>query len=270
MSQTRVAAEDGAELAVRVEGTGPDLLLVSGLSGTAGFWQPVVDALRPRFRLIRFDQRGIGDSKRGSASCTIATLAADALAVLDEVGAQHVVAVGHSTGGCIVQELARQAPDRVATLVLSATWLGPNAYMAALFKARLALLRASPQDYAVLSALAAHPPAILEQRPYLMDSARRGAPTSEAAQRVVAERIEALLSFDARDWTANLPQRRLVVGAEDDVIVPAYFQRELAAAASSELHLFAHGGHFYPTTRPADFAALVRAFAEGAPAAVPV
>ena len=264
MSATRVTADDGASLAVKTDGTGPDLLLVSGLGGTARFWQPLVDSLGESFRILRFDQRGIGDSDRGHAPCTIATLAADARAVLDQCGSGRAVAVGHSTGGCIVQELARQASDSVAALVLSATWLGPNDYMAALFAARLALLRASPRDYAVLAALAAHPPTWLRRRPELIEAARRAAPTGETARRVVEERIKALLSFNCSAWTADLTQRRFVVGAEDDVIVPADLQRELAAAAPCELHLFDHGGHAFPATRPDDFASLLRAFGSGA------
>ena len=64
MTASRVALKDGAELAVHVDGQGPDLLLVSGLGGTAAFWDPVVACLSARFRVIRFDHRDTGLSAK--------------------------------------------------------------------------------------------------------------------------------------------------------------------------------------------------------------
>ena len=86
-----VATPDGAVLQASAEGEGPALLLVSGLGGTAGFWDANATTLARSFRVIRFDQRGIGASTRGTAPCTIDQLALDCLAVLD--------AAGHRTGG---------------------------------------------------------------------------------------------------------------------------------------------------------------------------
>ena len=106
MAASRVALKDGAELAVHVDGQGPDLLLVSGLGGTAAFWEPVVAPLRARFRVIRFDQRGIATSTRGTAATTIDQLGEDSFAVLDRVGSRRALLLGHSTGGVILQSMA--------------------------------------------------------------------------------------------------------------------------------------------------------------------
>src|SRR5215213_972425 len=84
---TTLRLEDGAEIAVHVDGDGRDLLLVSGLGGTAAFWEPVVAPLRERgFRVIGFDQRGIGASTRGAGAVDIDRLAQDSLAVLEHAG----------------------------------------------------------------------------------------------------------------------------------------------------------------------------------------
>ena len=71
MTVSRVKLADDAELAVHVDGQGPDVMLVTGLGGTAAFWDPVVAPLAKSFRLIRYDQRGIGASSRGTAATTI-------------------------------------------------------------------------------------------------------------------------------------------------------------------------------------------------------
>src|SRR5258705_12733047 len=71
MAVSTALLPDGARLTVHIEGQGPDLLLVSGLGGTASFWSPLVAALAARFRVVRFDQRGIGASTRGEVPVTI-------------------------------------------------------------------------------------------------------------------------------------------------------------------------------------------------------
>jgi len=258
MGTLTVPLADGARLAADVAGAGADVVLVSGLGGTAAFWDPLVPLLSAGHRVIRFDQRGIGRSSRGTAPVTIDQLAEDTLAVMDAVESGAATLLGHSMGGCIVQALARAAPERVGGLILSATWLRPSRYMAALFSARLALLRAAPRDYALLAALLGHPPHTVEADPRLLDAALAMAPAQPEAQEVMAERIAALLSFDAGAWTGGLRMPRLVVGTEDDVVVPVFLQRDLAdAVAETTSRFFPDGGHFYVAARAEALAALI-------------
>lgn len=46
---TSIETPDGAALAIRAEGSGPDILLVSGLGGTAAFWSPIIPPLARNF-----------------------------------------------------------------------------------------------------------------------------------------------------------------------------------------------------------------------------
>jgi len=119
----RTETDDGATLHGFREGHGRPLLLVSGLSGTAGFWADIAATLGRSFQIIRFDQRGIGGSSRGAAPCDIERLARDGLDVLDAAGLDRAVVLGHSTGGCIAQAMAKLAPGRLDGLILSGSWL---------------------------------------------------------------------------------------------------------------------------------------------------
>jgi len=130
-------------------------VLISGLGGTLGFWDQLVDALGADLRTIRFDQRGIAGSERGSAPITIRTLADDAWQVIDALAVERPILCGHSTGGAIVQEMALMRPGASAGLVLSGSWAGPNPYMDALFTLRLDMLTHLPHHYARMSALIA-------------------------------------------------------------------------------------------------------------------
>lgn len=258
MTSSLATLADGARLAVHVEGEGPDLLLISGLGGTASFWAPLVPLLTPHYRVIRFDQRGIAASTRGTAAVDIERLARDALGVLEHVRSERALLVGHSTGGAIVQRMARLDASKAAGAVLSGTWLKPSRYMQELFKARLELLTAAPGAYAATGVFLGYPPGWLNSHWPDFEVAVRAAPAAQAQQDVIAERIRALLAFDGTRDVAHLPQPTLIVGAEDDLIVPSFLQGELAGKLpSAAVHVFPSGGHFFPVTRAEEFAALV-------------
>ncbi|MEC9431609.1 MAG: alpha/beta fold hydrolase [Pseudomonadota bacterium] len=256
-----VETPDGARLNARREGAGPALVLVSGLGGTAGFWDGVAPALTERFEVIRFDQRGIAGSTLGTAPVDIDGLARDVAAVMDAAGIGRFSFLGHSTGGCIGQALAGQAPGRLEALVLSATWGAKSAYMQALFGTRLGLLERDPEAYAASSTLISYAPEWLEANWSAYEGALAKAPRSPEAQAVVRGRIKALMDFDGVEGLDLSSIPTLLLGAEDDMIVPAFLQRALAARLpGAALHLLPDGGHFYPVSRRDDFLAAVRGF----------
>ncbi|MBB4003092.1 alpha/beta fold hydrolase [Aurantimonas endophytica] len=251
-----VSTADGASLKAGRSGAGPTVVLVSGLGGTAGFWTPVVAGLSQAYEVISFDQRGIGASSRGSATTTIGQLADDVLAVLDAADIESAMIVGHSTGGCIAQTLAAKAPDRVRKLCLSATWLRPSRYMTALFETRLRLLEQDPVAYTATATLISFAPAWLEENWSAYERAVAKAPRTEAERTVVAERIAALLAFDGSGSLPAISMPVSIIGAEDDMIVPAFLQRALAEALpAATLTLLPQGGHFFPVSRTEAFLA---------------
>jgi aminoacrylate hydrolase len=271
MASSRLRLKDGAELAVHVDGMGQDLLLITGLGGTAAFWDPVVAPLATRFRVIRFDQRGIGESTRGTAPVDIDRLAEDAFAVLDHVGSRAPLLLGHSTGGVILQSMALIDPSRIAGLVLSGSWIRPNRYMSELFRSRLAILRIAPREYAATVAFLGYPADWLAANWPRYEAMLAAAPMTPAQQEVVAERIEAILKFDRSGEIGAIRLPMLIQGAEDDLIVPAFLQREQARALpSAEVYMFRTGGHFFPVTRVEEFVGVLERFAEGVSSPLPL
>jgi aminoacrylate hydrolase len=262
MAVSRVKLADGAELAVHVDGQGPDLMLVTGLGGTAAFWDPAVAGLTRNFRLIRFDQRGIAASTRGTAATTIAQLGHDAEAVLDHVGSKRAVLLGHSTGGVILQSMALTNEKRIAGLVLSGTWARPNRYMAELFNSRAEILKMLPREYSGMVAFLGYTAEWLNANWQAYEMIRASAPVTPAQQAVVAERIAAILAFDRSKDIHRITVPTLVQGAEDDLIVPAFLNRELAGLIKhAELQMLPTGGHMYPITRTETFVKSLTAFA---------
>ena len=78
------------------------------------------------------------------------------------------------------------------------------------------------------------------------------------AKTVVRERIDALLAFDGSAAIASLMMPILVLGARDDMVVPAFLQDELAAALpGSAKTMLDSGGHLFPVSRPDAFTSTV-------------
>ena len=111
-------------LAWEEAGDGPSVLLIHGLGYDRRGWGPAPTVLADAFRVITFDNRGVGESGDPPGPYSAATMAADALAVLDDARVERVHLVGTSLGGMVAQELASTRPDRVETLVLASTTPG--------------------------------------------------------------------------------------------------------------------------------------------------
>ncbi len=263
MTVSRVKLTDGAELSVHVDGSGPDLMLVTGLGGTASYWDPVVAPLAKTFRLIRFDQRGINASTRGVAATTIEQLGLDGFAVLDSVGSKRATLLGHSTGGVILQSMALHDESRIAGLVLSGSWAKPNRYMAELFGSRAEILKVAPREYSAMVGFLAYTADWLNANWSSFDAMVAAAPFTAAQQVIVAERIRSILAFDRSEDVHRITVPTLVQGAEDDLIVPAFLNRELAGLMPhAKLQMFPTGGHMYPITRTDAFVTALTDFAK--------
>jgi 3-oxoadipate enol-lactonase len=114
----------GAKIYWDVQGQGEPVLLIMGLGWPATMWYRTRPALNARYRTIAFDNRGAGRSDVPAGPYPIATMAADAAAVLDAAGVASVHVLGASMGGMIAQEFTLQYPDRVRSLVLACTACG--------------------------------------------------------------------------------------------------------------------------------------------------
>lgn len=249
-----VTLEDGAQITGFDEGQGQTIFLISGLGGTASFWNPCVSVLAAHHRVLRLDQRGIAASTRGRATCSIEQLARDCLAVMDARDIDSAILIGHSTGGCIAQEMALLAPQRVQRLVLSGTWGQTNRYMQELFGLRRNMLASDPRAYASTAAFLTYEASWLNANWPVYEASLANAPLTSASQKIVQERIDALLSFDRSAALGDIRQPTLILGARDDVLVPAFLQESLAnMLANAEIHIFSHGGHFFPITRTEAF-----------------
>ena len=117
-----IATGGGARISYATSGAGPAVLMIQGVGVAGSGWKPQAEALAQRFRVITFDNRGIGASTVGTEALSVEAMAADAVAIAEaeSIGRFHVV--GHSLGGLISQQVALTAGLRVKSLSLLCTF----------------------------------------------------------------------------------------------------------------------------------------------------
>lgn len=112
---------NGARIYYEVEGDGSPLLLIHGGLGSLRMWDDVAAAVSDQYQVIRYDTRGFGQTETEDIEFSNR---ADAVAVLDHVGAESAVVVGQSRGGNIALDLSLEHPQRVTALVSVAGGVG--------------------------------------------------------------------------------------------------------------------------------------------------
>ena len=104
------------------EGTGTPVVLIHGLAGDHSGWLAQIEVLRQNYRVIAFDNRGAGKSTQIDEAVTTAELATDTLLLMDHLEIPRAHVVGRSMGGAVAQHMALQAPERIISLTLCASF----------------------------------------------------------------------------------------------------------------------------------------------------
>ena len=265
------ASNGSVRIAYTDEGDGPPLLLVHGLAYCREGWGPAYDRLAETYRLISFDNRGVGESDAPRGPYTVASLTGDAIAVLDAAGVDRVHVVGMSLGSLVGQTLAAESPERVDRLVLVGSTPGgwrahpiPRPFLLLLLQAP-ALEREELLRRLVENGLS---PRTLAERPELVETIlgyrRRRAPAlgpwlSQAA---------AGAWFGVLGRPGPIVAPTLVIhGSDDTVIDPRNALLLERSIPGAELEIFEDTGHLLFWEEPDRFVATVQRFLSGRAAA---
>lgn len=112
---------NGIEIYYEEHGSGEPLLLIMGWGCNAATWKPQLPGLAARFRVIAFDNRGVGRTSAPAGPYSIELLAQDTVGLLDALGIARAHVFGISMGGMIAQEFVLRHPLRVGALMLGCT-----------------------------------------------------------------------------------------------------------------------------------------------------
>jgi pimeloyl-ACP methyl ester carboxylesterase len=112
-------AEDG-------DPSAPPILLLHGITSFGRTWDWIVPALAERFRVLRLDFRGHGQSDRAPGEYTAPGYVTDAVAALEQAAGQPCVVIGHSLGGATAAALTQQHPHLLTGAIMEDPPLGPT------------------------------------------------------------------------------------------------------------------------------------------------
>lgn len=236
----------------------PVLLFLHYWGGSSRTWAPVMEALPAAWRCIAPDLRGWGDSEAPMDDAyALVNMAADIEALIDNLGLQNFVLVGHSMGGKVAQLIASRRPSGLAGVVLVAP--APPSPLAMPPEALAAMASAYVSRASVMGAidhmLTANPlqPALREQ---VIEDSLKGSAAAKAAwpTGTALEDISALVPY------IDVPV--LVIGGElDRVDQIATLKAELLAKVQhSVLHVLPGIGHLSPLEAPTQVAQCIEAF----------
>ena len=111
----------------RISGKGYPLVMIMGYSGTMDIWDPtVLRILSSRYKVVTFDNRGMGGTDTGDLRFTMEQFADDTAGLMDALGIQKAHVLGWSMGTNIAQELALRHPEKVNKLILYAADCGTD------------------------------------------------------------------------------------------------------------------------------------------------
>jgi pimeloyl-ACP methyl ester carboxylesterase len=254
------------ELDYERSGSGPPLLLIMGMSGTALTWgEPFLELLRRDFEVIVYDHRGVGASSALEPPVTIAQLAEDASALLTalEIDSAHVL--GISMGGMVAQELALSHPEQVRTLTLGCTYCGgpdstetdPSVLQrlgAAMLSGSRELAIRTGWEINVSRAVAEDADAFAA---FLAVAERRA-----VAVPVIMAQLQACIAHDTSTRLRELTVPTLVIHGTEDQMLSVENGRLLARLVpGSRLETFEGVGHLFFWEQPERAAELVRSHA---------
>ena len=114
---------DGVPIHYDVQGSGKiALVFVHGWCCNRGHWAGQVDHFAPHYTLVTIDLAGHGASGRDRSRWTMSSFGRDVVAVVEQLGLEQAVLIGHSMGGLVIVEAARCLPTAVIGLVGVDTW----------------------------------------------------------------------------------------------------------------------------------------------------
>jgi pimeloyl-ACP methyl ester carboxylesterase len=271
---------NGITLAVTDHGSAsagrPRALVLAHATGFCGeVWRPLVPALRSRFRVITYDQRGHGDSDKPDGPYSWSSFVDDLAGVLEALALREVHAVGHSKGGAAVAGVAATRPGLIARAALLDPVLVPrlperdgdppsNALADGARRRRM--VWESRQQ--ILDAFASRPPFDVWRRDFL-EAYVDGGTTERADGRVELKcpgEIEArVYEGGARSSSLEyLPRVKvpvlLVAGGRSTTLPPDRARQASDLLEQGRLEVLADVGHFVPMEAPEEVLRLLDAF----------
>lgn len=241
---------NGIELFYTIHGSSENdtLLLMAGFDSDSSTWAAMMRSLVEQYQVLRFDNRGIGQSFAPDSPYSIKQMADDAAALLDYLNIPQVHVAGHSMGGQIAQELTLAHPEKIQSLILLSSWASRDEKFNALIE--------------LFGDLTQQLEGTLYQRvllPWMFTDAFYSSPGAMEQLISVIEnqpfpptphglyhQSRAILVSNTSDRIADIHCPTLVMVGKEDLVTPIKFSQQLAQGIpNTELAILEQGGHAF-------------------------
>jgi pimeloyl-ACP methyl ester carboxylesterase len=249
-------AANGIDIAYTLEGEGAEtVVLINGLADEKETWAYQTPALlEAGYRVLTFDNRGVGATDKPAGPYTSELLADDAKALVDALGIERFHLMGVSMGGMIAQEYALKHPSDLASVTFACTYAAPGPFCSRMF--------AMWADTAPVLGV-----------PFVMRDVTLWAFTLdffrtredelaefEAGMRYMTMPVPAYLAqlaviqaHDTTDRLGAITVPTLVLAGEQDILIPTALSHELAGLVPDAEWRTVAGGHGCVWEHPDDF-----------------
>jgi 3-oxoadipate enol-lactonase len=244
------------QLNYTIQGEGEWLVLIGGYaSSNWQSWGGMLTELAKRYRVLAFDNRGIGGSDVPDYPYTMQMLAHDTLGLMDHVGIDRARVLGKSMGGAIGQWVALMQPHRVRCLAMTSTTARPDARAKKMVKWWMdsakgigfeALFPGELTYFYTAEYYEANPEAISRAEQSLISVNR---PVNG-----FVNMGHALLGHDTWDRLGELTMPVFLLCGADDMITPAQHSRDMAKRMpNAEVHIVPNTLHGVMAEKPETF-----------------
>jgi 3-oxoadipate enol-lactonase len=249
-------AANGIDINYQLEGDGPEtIVLVNGLADDLETWVFQMDALLGAgYRVLRFDNRGVGKSTKPEGPYTSRMLADDAKGLVDELGLRGFHLMGVSMGGMIAQEYAIAYGDDLKTAAFACTYAAPGPFCSRMFSMwqDMAPVNGVPFIMRDVTLWAFTVPFFEEREDELREFEEGMASLDMPAEAYLAQ-LNVIQQHDTTGRVGQIGVRSLVLAGEEDILIPVRLTKRLQEAIPGADWATAKGGHACMWEHPDDF-----------------
>lgn len=244
---------NGIDIHYTIEGEGPIVTMSHALGCNLSLWDEQARALSGRYRVLRYDTRGHGQTSPPPSPYSLEQMTDDLYGLLNELGVSHTHFVGISMGGMIGQIFALKYPMLLQSLVLcSTTSRYPTAVRSAWVE-RIRTVEANGVEPMVEPAIQRwFTPSFRKHQPDVMDRVRVMLRSTPAQGYIGC--CYAIPTIDVTDRLGEVRCPALVIAGKDDPGTPVAMAREIQTALpSSELAILSPASHLCNLEQPEAF-----------------
>jgi pimeloyl-ACP methyl ester carboxylesterase len=236
------------ELYYEIHGEGPPVVLIHGLAGDCGAWAPQINVLESGYKIIALDNRGAGRSSAPDYPYTTRHFADDTVGLMDALDiTEPAHVIGRSMGGAIAQEMGINYPDRVRSMLITASFGKLDRYGHRILHNINEVVKAQGYPAAARhQSLFFFPPLYFNENQAQMDGFEEGLGDTGRPVHGYTNSTHACLEHDALDRLDRVKCPTLVLAGGEDILCSVGAARQIAERVPGcEIKIYEGASHFF-------------------------